>query len=105
MATQYYPKAGDEVAALLKKQAKLKAKIQEAQERQRQQERQEDEKRKLVAGGVFLDFINQSPDAPLARELSQLLDKQLTRPHERALFRSLRELPNPLNSSKTNGSP
>jgi hypothetical protein len=88
MPNNYFPKASDELEALLKRREKLEDKIKQAQARQKEQDRLTEEKRKLVAGGIFLDFIAAN-DNDLARQLSQLLDKALTRPADRALFPAL----------------
>jgi len=82
-------KVSDEIEALRKRREKLDAKLREAQARQKEQEREEQEKRRLIAGTVFLDFMAANPDSELARTLSQLLDKHLTRAIDRALFPAL----------------
>jgi predicted nucleic acid-binding Zn-ribbon protein len=89
MPKTYLPKANDELASLLQRKAKLEEKIQQAQTRQKEQERLTEEKRKLVAGGIFLDFMAANPSDDLARRLSELLNQHLTRPLERDLFPAL----------------
>jgi len=86
MPNNYFPKASDELGALLKRREKLEDKIKQAQARQKEQDRLTEEKRKLVAGGIFLEFIAANPDHDLAKSLSELLEKNLSRPSDRALF-------------------
>jgi len=89
MPKTYLPKANDELAALLKRKAKLEEKIQQAQARNKEQERLTEEKRKNLAGGIFLDFMAANPSDDLARRLAELLNQHLTRPLDRALFPAL----------------
>jgi hypothetical protein len=89
MPKTYFPKTNDELATLLKRKAKLEEKIQQARARDKEQERLTEEKRKLVAGGIVLEFLAANPDDGLAQGLAELLTKNLTRPLDRALFPAL----------------
>jgi len=91
-----HPKVGDELDALLKRREKLEAKIKEAQARQKEQERIEEEKRRTIAGTIFLTFLESNPDSDLSRQLVELLNQQLTKSADRELFPAL---------SGANGSP
>lgn len=66
------------------KQARLKAEAQRLKARTRQNRRKRETRRKILAGAMLLDSVEQG-DFPEKLFLSHM-DKFLTRDHERALF-------------------
>ena len=66
------------------KQARLKAEAQRLKARTRQNRRKRETRRKILAGAMVLDRVEQG-DLPEKLFLSDM-DKFLTRDHERALF-------------------
>jgi predicted metal-dependent hydrolase len=82
-------KPTDEIAALQKKEAKIQAQIKEAKERKKQKELEQEERRKLLAGTVVLEFMRTNPQDPLAFNLRELLDRNIMRSADRALFSDL----------------
>jgi hypothetical protein len=82
-------KVADEITALLQQRAKLDARLKAAEARQKEKEEQQDQRRKMVAGAVALEYIAANPDTEFARLFSDLLDRHLTRPMDRALFPAL----------------
>ena len=66
------------------KQARLKAEAQRLKARTRQNRRKRENRRKILAGAMLLDSVEQG-DFPEKLFLSHM-DKFLTRDHERALF-------------------
>lgn len=87
----------DEIEALRKQRELLDARLKAAQARQKEKDRQQDQRRKLLAGTLVLEFVAANPDSEVARLLGQLLDKRLTRSTDRALFPALP----PLQGSET----
>jgi len=82
-------KVADEIEALRKQREQLDARLKAAEARQKERERQQDDRRKLLAGNIALEFMAEHPASDFTRVLSGLLDKQLTRPTDRALFPAL----------------
>lgn len=83
------PKANDEIDALLKRREQLDKRLRAAQERKKERERLDNERRKLIIGAAVLDFLLANPNSPLALNLRELLDRDITRPADRALLPSL----------------
>jgi hypothetical protein len=82
-------KVADEIQALLQQRAKLDARLKAAEARQKEKEEQQDQRRKMVAGTVALEYIAANPDTEFSRLFSDLLDKHVTRPTDRSLFPAL----------------
>jgi hypothetical protein len=103
------PKHTDEITALEKRRAKLDAQIKERKERRKQEELAQEEKRKLLAGAVVLDFMAANPADPFTVRLLELIDRSITRPTDRALFSVLSNLngtgPAPQQSSTAEAKP
>jgi hypothetical protein len=82
-------KVADEIEQLRKQREQIDARLKAAEARQKEKEQQEEERRKTLAGTVALRFMAANPDNELTRVLSDLLDKYITRPSDRALFSAL----------------
>jgi hypothetical protein len=82
-------KANDEIETLLKQKEKLDKRLRAAKEQRKERERLDNERRKLIIGAAVLDFMLANPDSPLALNLRQFLDRQVTRPADRALLPAL----------------
>jgi hypothetical protein len=78
----------ERIAALEEKLKQEKAKKQKIEARKRavesKRQRQDDTRRKVLVGAVILSKVERG-EWPESR-LRELLDKELTRPHDRALF-------------------
>jgi len=80
------PRVNEEerIRKLEEKQARVTAEIQRVKARQRHNRRKRETRRKILAGAMVLDRVEQG-DLPEKLFLSDM-DKFLTRDHERALF-------------------
>lgn len=67
--------------------AQLAARAQLAAARMEHRDRKRDTRRKVITGAIVLAHAGH--DAEFRRELSQLLNLHVTRPHDRALFSDL----------------
>jgi len=88
-------KPSDEIEALRKQRELLDARLKAAEARQKEKDRQLDERRKVVAGALVLEFVAANPASEAARVFAELLDKHLTRAADRALFPALLPLKGP----------
>jgi hypothetical protein len=82
-------KVADQIAALRQQRAKLDARLKAAEALQKEKEQLQEERRRLIAGTVALEYIAANPDTDFARLFSDLLKRHITRPMDRALFPAL----------------
>jgi hypothetical protein len=82
-------KPGDEIEMLRKQREQLDARLKAAEARRKEKEQQQNERRKMIVGTIVLEFMAANPDSEVARTISGLLDKQIPRPTDRALFSAL----------------
>jgi hypothetical protein len=78
-----------EIEALRRQREQLDAKLKAAEAKQKQKEFEQSERRKMVVGTIVLEFMAANPSSDVAHAVSDLLDKQVTRPADRALFPAL----------------
>lgn len=82
-------KPTDEIQTLRKQREQLDARLKAAEGRQKEKDRQDDQRRKAIAGALALEHAAANPHSEFTRLLSDLLDKRISRPLDRALFPAL----------------
>jgi hypothetical protein len=78
-------KINDEVEeALRKRRDEIEQGLRAAQDRKPRNEQRLNEKRRLLAGSVVVEFTDANPDDYFTRRFLELLDRHITRTHDRA---------------------
>ena len=82
-------KAADLVEELRRQQAKIAAKLKDAEAKARERQREDNQRRETIAGRVALAHLAEQPESGFSRAFAAVLDAALTRPADRALDRDL----------------
>lgn len=72
--------------AAMRAKAALDAEIKQLQVQERERKRAEDDRRFMVLGRNLMAHLDAEPASTLSREVAAMLDRNLTRESERALF-------------------
>ena len=84
----------EQLDALEKKKAQIKAKLADKDARERAAERKRDTRRKIIIGGLARVHMQRNPNSAFARKIAALIDEYVIGDTERALF-DLDPLPKP----------
>jgi hypothetical protein len=76
----------NEIEAARRSREKAQERLKAAVAKQKAQELRDHERRILLLGTILLEYIGKNPDSELAHGVSELLDKEVTRASDRALF-------------------
>lgn len=74
----------EQLEALTKQEAQLKARIQKKKAQVKGAERKKDTRRKIIAGALALEHMTHDPQFRTA--MQKLIEEQVTRPEDRKLF-------------------
>ena len=69
-----------------KRLQELQAQIDAMEAREAEKQRKNDTRRKIIAGALALEHMDNNPKSEFGKKLAALLDEYVTKPGERALF-------------------
>ena len=82
-------KITDEIETLRHQKVQLDARLKAAEARHKEHEAEQKNRRKLLLGGIILDFMLANPDTPTTQAIRDLLLKHAKRPADKTLFADL----------------
>ena len=82
-------KITDEIETLRRQKAQIDARLKAAEDRRKEHEAEQKNRRKLLLGGIILDFMLANPDTPPTQAIRDLLLKHAKRPADKTLFADL----------------
>jgi hypothetical protein len=77
----------EQIAAVKARKDKASARLTVLQGKAKKEERKRDTRRKIIVGGMVIAAMEKSP--ALAARIGELLDGQVTRPHDREVIADL----------------